>query len=150
MVNLTVRRSLVGILVVSMFMVFSCNRKGNEDKFEFITEEMSDRLDLDAHQQEQLKQLKNRLLNSVKSEVHSPAGLMDVVINELEQDTVDEAHLKSRLDEKLAEAEEIGSVFLSSFVEFHGMLTPEQRIKLVKELGKLKKYHNRFCRHDNN
>ena len=111
---------------------------------EFFTGRISDRLELDAAQNEQLQALSKELLDR-KSEMRAwHLSIADTIHEEFLKDEMDEETIDSVLSEGKQKIDDMVSFAASRMVAFHKILTPEQRQKLMTAVEEHRESHSRY------
>ena len=113
-----------------------------EKRIEFVFDRLTKKLDLTREQAEKVNKIKAEVIERTKTlreERKSHRGEMAALIK---GDTLTEEMVNKFIDKRKAAMEELRPFFVKKIVELHGILTPQQRIKLAE---KLEKFHNR-CR----
>jgi len=112
-----------------------------EKRAEMIVEKISDKLDLTDEQVSKLNKIKDDILvkgkvfKKMRTDMHAEA------IVQIKSDKVDQIKLNQMLAQREVKMRELRPFIVKKFAEFHSMLTPEQRNKLVEKL----EYFKRRC-----
>jgi Spy/CpxP family protein refolding chaperone len=114
-------------------------RSTPEEKADRIVKRVAKELDLRPEQKVKLDKIKADIL-ARKAEFRAVhAGLRDLAMGEMRAAQVDQAKLNQGLEDREAKMKELRTFMVGEFAEFHDMLDPAQREKLVSKL-------ERYCR----
>ncbi len=97
---------------------------------------ISSKLDLDDTQKAKLESIKNELMAKGKTFKGFRKEVASEVVAQAKQDKVDTAKLNQLFDNKQKDMTEMRQLMISKYAEFHAMLKPEQRAKMVKYMEK--------------
>jgi protein CpxP len=142
---------LTKVLIISaaIFTVFvllaACHPKSSlcwahgdpEKRAQWIAKKIASELDLDNTQKVTMNRIKDEILakhREFKSETKQNEHLQRF-LTEVTKDTLDRDILIELSDEKIKQFYEIRSFLVDKIVEFHAILTPEQKEKLVKKIS---------------
>ncbi len=108
----------------------SC-RPGPEKRADWAVKKISSKLDLTKEQRAQLDGIKVEVLAKFKEEkaAHKTIGTEAIAL--VKSVKLDEAAVNRLLDTREAAMKRLRPFIVDKIVEFHGMLTPEQRAKLA-------------------
>lgn len=138
--------SAAGIIVISL-LIYGCHhnsmfrfmKASPEERAGIIVDRISDELDLNNAQKDTLNKIKNEFI----SKYHSKKGKFDQMFSQLQseirKDKMDEGVLKQEMNEMHSEREEMISFAAAKIIQFHNVLTPQQRETLAKKMGEMKK-----------
>lgn len=119
-----------------------------EKHVERFKAEITDRLELDEGQQQKLDDIAQRILVSVKEFQTIRTSTRETFLNEFSKNEISKEKLDQVIAQNRVRMDELISVLTDGIIEFHRMLTPEQRSKLVAEIEKHKEgghwYHRRW------
>jgi len=110
-----------------------------EKKADWLVEIASKELDLSTDQKAKLNQIKDEVLAKMQTFRGLREGLREEVLSQVRKESVDQQKLNQLLGEKEAQIKEMRTFLVAKFAEFHGMLTPEQRLKLAEGLDRFHK-----------
>lgn len=137
--------SIIAALVSGTLLVAGCQHRhhhSSEQQAEKITEHLTDALELNETQQEQLEVSVTRLFTHREDAMALRAAMKDEMREQLRQDAVDQAYLQSVITANLEKAHSLLTGMVEEMAAFHQTLTPGQRASLVKVLEKHKDRHN--------
>jgi Spy/CpxP family protein refolding chaperone len=147
------RIAIITILVIGLLFLAACHPRHSyhfhgpskyrspQKRVAWLKEEIADRLELDDTQKVRLDEITVDLIDSGK-EMHAVrASIRQTVISEFRKDEISKENLIQVFSENKAKFDDMISMFTDRLVEFHQMLRPEQRAKLVAEI---EKHHERW------
>lgn len=126
------------LIPVVITLLGGCRHHSPEEKTEFLVAEISDRLDLDAAQEEQLNQMAAEILDKTAPMRDSRGRMFDSVLEQFGQEEIDETQLLGMALDRLDDFEALLPFFMAKLEEFHKMLTPQQREKLIATAQRMK------------
>lgn len=147
--------AIVGLVSVGLIgLVFAgCHPRGGggrffgppgywtpEKKVNYIKEKITEKLDLSEDQISTLDRIGNEMMAKREQMQTEREAFRSQFMDELRKESVDPAALKSLFQSKLPVIEDFMSMAAENIAEFHSILTPEQREKLVSEI---ESHHNR-------
>jgi len=119
-----------------VFAVTGCCHKTPEQRAERMVQHLITTLKLDAAQGAQLEKMKEEFLakrsDMIKMRQETMSDLKEIMISP----QLDQARLNTRTEKIQAHTSDLIQFISAKFAEFHDMLTPEQRSKLVEEMEK--------------
>jgi Spy/CpxP family protein refolding chaperone len=134
---------LIGMLISGVGLFSGCRRHSHSHKAEFMVDYISETLDLNENQQEQLDQIKDELLTKAKDMHADKASMHEELVVQLRSEEIDQVRVKNLIAEHRAKMDEIVDLVVTRLSEFHQTLTPEQKEKLVAKIETFKKWHHR-------
>ncbi len=135
-------KSLVVLLLIAGMAAFiGCRRHSHAHKAEFMVDYISETLDLNEIQKEQLDQIKDEVMVKAK-QMHTDKELMrEELMAQLKSEAIDKEVVKEMVAKHRAHMDEIIDLLVDRLAEFHKTLSPEQRDKLVAKIETFKKWH---------
>ena len=138
--------AVVGFLVLSGILLGGCIRKRiicstPEQRAEFIVNRISSTLDLSKEQVEKLNKIKDEILARIKSRPNDREAFHNELIGLVKSDKLDKNMVENFIGKREERMKELKPFLIDKLVEFHNMLTPEQRNRIVEKLDKF--YH--YC-----
>lgn len=124
----------VPILLICVAFLSGCRHPSPEGMVDRVTEKLKSKLDLNAAQQEQLDGIKEELTKKMAEMKKNHASKKEEFLSLLQSDTIDQARLKTMVNERKARMDEFSSLMIDKLVKFHSTLSPEQKERLVKYL----------------
>lgn len=129
------------ILAASVFVYCRpWKHKSPEERAEWMTKRITKELDLNDSQKQSLGQIKEDLLAKFKADKPTRDALFREMTALVQADTLDKAKLQDIKKRHVAQREAMENLFMDKIVEFHKVLTPEQRAKAAKSLEKHAKH----------
>lgn len=110
----------------------------------FIMEQIIGKLNLDENQKAQVEKIREQIKEKMEANKPDRKNDLDELENEFKKDNLDKNTLKQIFENKDQNREEMKDFMLDKLIEFHKILTPEQRTKaaeLMKEMRE--KFHDR-------
>ena len=133
----------IALLIAAVAGFSACRRHSHAHKAEFMVDYITETLDLDESQQEQLNQIKDEVMAEAK-EMHANKESMHAeLVAQLRSEEIDQALVRARIAEHRAKMDRIIDLLVMRIAEFHKTLTPEQKEKLVAKLETFKKWHGK-------
>lgn len=114
--------------------------KSPEERAEWVTKRISKELDLTDSQKQTLTKIKEELLAKHKADKPARDAHFKEMTALVQAESIDTAKLQDLKKRHLAHREAMENLFLEKVVEFHKVLTPEQKLKAAKELEKHAKH----------
>ncbi len=134
---------IIALLIVAVAGFSACRRHSHAHKAEFMVDYITETLDLDESQQEQLNQIKDEVMAEAK-EMHANKESMHAeLVAQLRSEEIDQALVRARIAEHRAKMDRIIDLLVMRIAEFHKTLTAEQKEKLVAKLETFKKWHGK-------
>ena len=134
---------LIGMLISALGLFSGCRRHSHSHKAEFMVDYISETLDLNESQQEQLDQIKDELLTKAQDMHADKASMHEELVAQLRSEEIDQMRVKGLIAEHRAKMDEIVDLVVIRLSEFHKTLTPEQKEKLIAKIETFKKWHHR-------
>jgi Spy/CpxP family protein refolding chaperone len=109
-----------------------------------VVQHLVSTLKLDATQTAKLEKMKEEFLakrpEMLKMRAESMADIKEMMLSS----QIDQAKLNARMEKIQAHTGDMIKFLSAKFEEFHDILTPEQRTKLVEEMEKHAERHHRW------
>ena len=134
--------ALILSLVLGVGLFSGCRPHGHHKGAEFMVDYVTEVLDLNEAQQEQLNQIKVELMEKVTQMRANKAKFHDEIMAQLGSEEIDQARVKTMVAEHRAQMDDVIDLVIVRFSDFHRTLTPEQRNKLVAKLENFHKWHH--------
>jgi protein CpxP len=131
--------SLASMAGCHHFKNMMCSSEAFKDRIEMMTKKVSKELDLTSEQKNQLNVIKDELIVKLSEQKKHRVEMLTVIREEIRKDSIDQQRLKKLFDDRKQSGEEMHKFLLQKFVDFHAMLTKEQRSKLnvlIEKMGK--------------
>jgi Spy/CpxP family protein refolding chaperone len=152
------KQTLISTMIFGLLYLTACSPRHSyhfhghpkfaspEKRMEWLKEEITDRLELNEDQQARLDEMTNDLVDRGREMRAIRASIRDTLMTELRKSEMNKEDLVQVFSENRAKFEEMISLLADRLVEFHQMLQPEQRAKLVAELEKHQKRWEKYHR----
>lgn len=111
---------------------------------DFVVNEKLDDIGATDAQKQRVREVKDRLFNDAKALHSSRGALRQELLGLLEQDNPDPARLKALVHERAEAFTRFADEAADAAIELHGILTPEQRKKLLTEVKAHREARHRF------
>ena len=98
---------------------------------DFVVNEKLDEIGATEPQRQKVREIKDRLLKDAKALHQDHAALHQELLGLLEQDNPDPARLKALVHERTEALTRFADEAADAAIELHGVLTPEQRKKVL-------------------
>ena len=133
--------ALIAVLFSGLLTFSGCRRHRPQKGAEFMVDYMTEVLDLNDVQMETLEQIKEEILEKAEQMRADGKATHKEVMTQLGSDVIDKEQLKKAIANHRSQMDEMVDLAVDRLVEFHQLLTPEQKAKLVSKLEKFKKWH---------
>lgn len=135
-------------LFTAVFGIVSAKKKFGDGPEGFILGRLTKNLDLNENQKAKLEQIRVQIREKMESKKTDRKSMMDEFANEFKKDNLDKSKLLELSKKREQGKEEMKEFMMDKIIEFHNILTPEQRNKAVENMKEMKnKFHDKF-RHD--
>jgi hypothetical protein len=133
---------LVAITIASITLVACGHRHFSpEERAEWVTERISDHLDLNAAQLAKLNAVTEEYLADQKQFKQGHVELIDQLIAEVKSPALNQDTLLNIIETRKAAFESMAPRVIARLADFHASLNDEQKEKIVKKLEKIKERH---------
>src|SRR5208337_410898 len=105
-----------------------------EKRAEYIVNKLTRKLDLTKDQQEKVNKIKDEILARTKNIRNDRAALREELTSLIKSEKLTKDMVDKFIDKRKSKMDEIRPFFVEKFIEFHNILTPEQRAKLADKL----------------
>lgn len=121
------------VVAVAALVATGCGscRPGPEKRADWVVKKISSKLDLTKEQKAKLDAIKVEVLAKFKEERATHRKMGSEAIALVKSDKLDEAAVNRLLDTRETSMKRLRPYIVDKIVEFHAMLTPEQRAKLA-------------------
>jgi uncharacterized membrane protein len=126
--------SLITILVCSLMGFTACRRQSPMGQIAFMMDYLTEMLDLTENQQALLKQYVKEVLQKGMELRKEQAKVRQAVIDQFKNETMDQQVILNLISQNKAGNDEWTRLVIHRISDFHQMLTPEQRAKLLKKI----------------
>lgn len=131
---------IILVLVCGLVSVMGCKRHGNMGHVAFMMDYLTEVLDLTDDQQILLKQYVGDVIKKGVELKKGQAAVRQAVIDQFKNDTIDQQSILNLIAQNKSNNDEMIELVVQRFADFHQMLTPEQRAKLLKKISDSKKF----------
>jgi len=104
----------------------------------FIIDKISEKLDLNTSQKTQVERLKAQIKEKMESQKPDRENMMKEFSEEFTKSTLDRNSILDHMKKNESKREEMKTFMIDKLVEFHAILTPEQRVKAVELMFEFK------------
>ena len=142
---------VVAFILTSVIGIVYAKKKFRDGPEGFIMGMISEKLDLNSDQKARVERIKDQIKERMEAKKDSREGMMDEFANEFKKDNMDKNKLKELDQKREQNMQEMKEFMMDKMIEFHDILTPEQRIKAVDAMKEMKgKFHDRMDKQGNN
>lgn len=138
--------SLIAVVIIftSVFGIVYAKKKFKDGPHGFIIEMLTEDLNLSENQKAQVERLKGEVKEKMESnKPHMESGLEELAV-EFKKDQLDKNKLKELSNKREQNKEDMKEFMMEKLSEFHSILTPDQRSKVVDNMKNMKdKFHNK-------
>jgi Spy/CpxP family protein refolding chaperone len=136
--------AVVAALIITGILVVGCGRRHffcakPEERAAMIVKKITSDLDLTKEQVEKVSKIKDEILARTKDLRDEREAVRKEMMDLVKSDKLDKNKLTNFINMREEKIRALKPFFIDKMVEFHILLTPEQRIKLAE---KLEKFHN--------
>ncbi|HQY52876.1 MAG TPA: Spy/CpxP family protein refolding chaperone [Ignavibacteria bacterium] len=123
---------LFGVITVKGIAIAKNIRKFADGPEGFIIDKISEKLDLNASQKTQVERIKAQIKEKMESQKPDRESMMKEFSEEFTKSTLDKNSILDHMKKNESKKEEMKTFMIDKLVEFHAILTPEQRVKAVE------------------
>ncbi len=134
---------VVVLLIAGMAAFSGCRRHSHAHKAEFMVDYVSETLDLNDSQKDQLNQIKDEVMDKVRQMHANKEPMREELVVQLRREEIDKVRVQEMIAEHRAQMDEILDLLVDRLAEFHRTLTPEQKDKLIAKIETFKKWHGK-------
>lgn len=111
----------------------------------FIMERIAENLNLTDEQKAQVERIKDQIKERMEAKKSVRESMFEEFANEFRKDNLDKTKLRELSEKKDQQAQEMKEFVIDKIIEFHSLLTPEQRSKAMDNIKTMKsKFHDRM------
>ncbi len=138
--------SIVSLMVIAAIISTGCLKKRilcstPEQRGQFMVDRISSKLDLTKEQVVKLNKIKDEIVARIKTYQSDREAVQKEMIELIKSDKLDRNKLENFINKGEAKMKDMKPLIIEKIAEFHDMLTPEQRAKIVEKMDKF--YH--YC-----
>jgi periplasmic protein CpxP/Spy len=104
-----------------------------EKRAEYIVNKLTKKLDLTKDQQEKVNKIKDEILARTKAIRNDRTVLREELASLIKSERLTKDMVNKFIDKRKSKMDEIRPFLVEKFIEFHNILTPEQRAKLSEK-----------------
>ena len=123
---------LFGVITVKGIAIAKNIHKFADGPEGFIIDKISEKLDLNTSQKTQVERLKAQIKEKMESQKPDRENMMKEFSEEFTKSTLDRNSILDHMKKNESKREEMKTFMIDKLVEFHAILTPEQRVKAVE------------------
>jgi Spy/CpxP family protein refolding chaperone len=138
--------TLVGIAVLGLLAFTGCRKHASGMHGEMAIDYLTESLDLDEAQQDQLQRYRNEIMQQAMQMRSGKKQIMDELAVQVKSEVVDRQKLKDAVAQHRVQMVSMIDLVINRLADFHSTLSPEQKEKLVTKLEKFEKWHHNGCR----
>ena len=140
---------VLAFILTSVFGIVYAKKKFRDGPEGFIMGMIAEKLDLTADQKAAVEKIKDQIKEKMDAKKGNREEMMDEFANEFKKDNMDRNKLKEMDQQREQNMQEMKNFMMDKMIEFHDILTPEQRIKAVDAMKEMKgKFHDRMDKMD--
>ncbi|TGK33772.1 hypothetical protein EHQ12_09805 [Leptospira gomenensis] len=129
------------ILIAAALFAVGCRHYSPEKRAEWVVKKITSELDLNDSQKKELYRIKDEVLAKRKDlKLHGPR-IPAEVLAEFRQPALDEKKINKQFETEMNKMTEMRTFMTKKAIEFHTILTPEQRNKLVDLITEFQQKH---------
>ena len=132
--------TIIAVLVCGLVGVMGCRRHAQMGQVAFMMDYLNEALDLTDAQQALLKQYVGDVIKKGVELKKGQANVRQAVLDQFKNDTIDQPSILNLIEQNKSKNDEMIKLVVQRFSDFHQMLTPEQREKLLKKVENSKKF----------
>ena len=131
--------SLFLLVVIAMLALVNAGcARTPEQRAQHLVKHISDELKLDENQQKQLERIKDEFMTKRSEMGKMREEIFEEMLSLMKDAQVDQKSTDSVVEKNQNRTNELIQFFFSKFAEFHAILTPEQREKVIALMEKHK------------
>ena len=132
--------AIITVLVCGLVSIMGCRRHAQMGQVAFMMDYLTEALDLTDDQQALLKQYVGDVMKKGMELKKNQAIVRQAVIEQFKNDAIDQQYILNLIARNKSKSDEMTQLVIQRFSDFHQMLTPEQRAKLLKKIEDSKKF----------
>ena len=124
----------MGILISGALIFTGCRSHSHEHKAEFMVDYIAETIDATDEQRAQLNGIKDKFVAKAKEMHEQKEAMHAAFIAELRKEQISRETLNGLIDQKRAQMDEFINMALDHLIEFHQILSAEQKEKLAAKI----------------
>ncbi|MEO8210101.1 MAG: Spy/CpxP family protein refolding chaperone [bacterium] len=141
---------VVAFLITAVCGIVSAKKKFGDGPGGFMIGMIVEKLDLTDIQKAQVEKIRDEIKTKMDLRKDNRDNMMEEFANEFKKDNMDKNKLKDLDLKREQNMMEMKDFMMDKLVEFHNLLTPEQRNKAVETMKEMKNKFHDHDRHDKN
>lgn len=138
---------VLAFILTSVFGIVYAKKKFRDGPDGFLMGMIVEKLDLTSDQKAQVEKLRAEIREKMDAKKDNRESMMDEFANEFKKDNMDRNKLKELDQKREQNMQEMKDFMMDKMIQFHNILTPEQRVKAVDAMKGMKdKFHERMDR----
>ena len=131
---------IFSISLIALLAIVNCRHHSLADRADWIAKRVASELDLNDKQKAELQRIKKEILDKRKE--LDVKMFPDEIVDQIRQAQIDEAKVNKAFETSGTKRDQMRVFMTKKFIEFHAVLTPEQRNKLADKVTELLKKHS--------
>jgi periplasmic protein CpxP/Spy len=131
---------IFSILLIALVAIVNCRHRSLADRADWIAKRISSELDLNDKQKAELQRIKKEILDKRKE--LDVKLIPEEIIDQIRLTQIDEGKVNKAFETSGTKRDQMRIFMTKKFIEFHAVLTPEQRNKLADRISELLKKHS--------
>lgn len=138
---------VLAFILTSVFGIVYAKKKFRDGPDGFLMGMIVEKLDLNSDQKAQVEKLRAEIREKMDAKKDNRESMIDEFANEFKKDNMDRNKLKELDQKREQNMQEMKDFMMDKMIQFHNILTPEQRIKAVDAMKEMKdRFHDRMDR----
>jgi Spy/CpxP family protein refolding chaperone len=138
---------VLAVILTSVFGIVYAKKKFRDGPDGFLMGMVVEKLDLNSDQKAQVEKLRTEIREKMEAKKDNRESMMNEFANEFKKDNMDRNKLKELDQKREQNMQEMKDFMMDKMIEFHNILTPDQRVKAIDAMKELKdKFHDRMER----
>lgn len=136
---------VLAVILTSVFGIVYAKKKFRDGPDGFLMGMVVEKLDLNSDQKAQVEKLRTEIREKMEAKKDNRESMMNEFANEFKKDNMDRNKLKELDQKREQNMQEMKDFMMDKMIEFHNILTPDQRVKAVDVMKEMKdKFHDRM------
>ncbi len=136
---------VIAFILTSVIGIVYAKKKFHDGPHGFLMGMIVEKLDLTSDQKAKVEQIRDQIKERMESKKDDRENLMEEFANEFKKDNLDKNKLRELDQKREQNMQENKDFMMDKIIEFHAILTPEQRTKAVDAMKEMKgKFHDKM------
>lgn len=136
---------LVSVLTIKSIAFAKHIHKFKDNPHGFLIEKLSENLNLTAEQKAQVEKIGMQIKEKMESKKQQREDMFSQFAEEFKKENPDKNKMMEEMKKKELESQEMKEFMMDKIIEFHSILTPDQRIKAVENMKNMKhRFHEKM------